>query len=420
MLLGCIADDFTGAGDLADTLARGGLRTRLFIDATGPFAACDAGVVALKTRSVPVGEAVARSLAAVERLLAAGCRQILFKYCSTFDSTAEGNIGPVAEALAARLSARSVVVCPAFPATGRTLYQGHLFVGDHLLSESGMERHPLTPMTDPDIRRWLARQATGPVGHVGHAVVARGADAIRAALADAGTVLAVVDAVSDADLRAIGAAAAGAALVTGGSGIAIGLPGNFRRAGLPVKGGTAFAPATGPALVLSGSCSTATRAQVTRYAAAHPALEIDVDALMAGAPVVAEAEAFARAHADAAPLIYSSAEPERVAAAQARHGREASAAAVEGLFGTLARGAVARGITRIVAAGGETSGAVVSALAVHTLDVGPEIDPGVPALSASGGAAGGTGPLALALKSGNFGQADFMERALVMLEHGHA
>lgn len=412
MLLGCIADDFTGAGDVANTLARGGMRTRLFVGAQGPFAACDAGVIALKTRSVPAAEAVSQSLTAAERLLAAGCRQILFKYCSTFDSTPGGNIGPVAAALADRLDARGVVVCPAFPATGRTVYQGHLFVGDRLLSESGMERHPLTPMSDPDIRRWLARQADGPIAHVAHATVARGPAAIRTALSRADAVLAVVDALSESDLCAIGEAVADAALVTGGSGVALGLPDNFRRAGLSVEGGTAFTPASGSALVLSGSCSAATRAQVARYALDHPALEVDVDALMAGAPVAAAAAAFAQAHAEVAPLVYSSAEPERVAAAQARHGREASAAAVEQLFGTLACDAVARGVSRIVTAGGETSGAVVSALAIRALDVGPEIDTGVPVLSTAGDARAG---LALALKSGNFGAPDFLTRAVRLL-----
>ena len=416
MLLGCVADDFTGAGDLANTLARGGMRTRLFVDAAGPLGGCEAGVVALKSRSIPAVDAVRLSLAAAERLRAAGCRQLFFKYCSTFDSKPDGNIGPVADALAALVGARGVVVCPAFPATGRTVYQGHLFVGNGLLSESGMERHPLTPMTDPDIRRWLELQVQGSVGHVAHATVREGPEAIRAALATSDAALVVVDAVSEDDLRAIGAAVAGAALVTGGSGMAIGLPENFRRAGLLEKGATGFRPAAGPALLLSGSCSAATRAQVASYTTHAPALEIDVDALMAGAPVEAEADAFAAAHAGNAPLIYSTADPDRVAAAQARHGRDASAAAVEALFGALAVSAVARGVTRIVTAGGETSGAVVSALGVAALDVGPEIDPGVPALSVAG-----DGPsLALALKSGNFGAPDFLDRAARALEHGHA
>lgn len=405
MLLGCIADDFTGAGDLANTLAKGGMRTRLFTRPDAAMDGCEAGVVALKSRSIDAGEAVARSLAVLDRLRAAGCRQILFKYCSTFDSTTDGNIGPVADALADEIGATGVVVCPAFPATGRTVYQGHLFVGDRLLSESGMERHPLTPMTDPDLRRWLGRQARAMPGHVPLGTVRQGASAIAHALAATGARLVVVDAITEADLGAIGAAAAAAPLLTGGSGVAIGLPRNFREAGLLSGGASAFRANAGPALVLSGSCSTATRAQVARYAATRPALEIDVDALLAGAPVLDRADAFAAAHGGDAPLIYSSAEPERVAALQERYGRERTAEAVEALFGALAVRAVARGVGRIVAAGGETSGAVVSALAPDALDIGPEIDPGVPALSTSGG-------LALALKSGNFGGVDFMERAV--------
>lgn len=409
MLLGCIADDFTGAGDLANTLAKGGMRTRLFTRADASTEGCDAGVFALKTRSIPAAAAVAQSLAALDRLRAAGCRQMLFKYCSTFDSTPQGNIGPVADALADALGATGVVVCPAFPATGRTVFQGHLFVNDRLLSESGMERHPLTPMSDPDLRRWLGRQSREAPGHVALDTVRRGAEAIRAALAAAGTTLVVVDAITDEDLDAIGAAVATAPLVTGGSGVAIGLPRNFRDAGLLGVRASDFEPNAGPALVLSGSCSNATRAQVARYAETRPALEIDVDALLTGAPTLEEADAFAVAHADAAPLIYSSADPARVGALQARHGRDQTAEAVEGLFGTLAIRAAARGIGRIVAAGGETSGAIVSALRMAALDIGPEIAPGVPALSVPGGG------LALALKSGNFGAPDFLDRAVRML-----
>ena len=233
MLLGCIGDDFTGSSDLANTLVKGGMATTQYCGVPSEPAAEDveAGVVALKTRSIPAAEAVAQSLAALEWLKEQGCRQFLFKYCSTFDSTPDGNIGPVADALAEALGASKVIVCPAFPATGRTVYQGHLFVGDRLLSESGMEHHPLTPMTDPNIRRWLALQSKNSVGHVGHSDVRSGAEAIRAALADLdaeGSKLIVVDAVAEADLHAIGAAAAELPLITGGSGIALGLPGHFR------------------------------------------------------------------------------------------------------------------------------------------------------------------------------------------------
>ena len=417
MLLGCIADDFTGASDLAGTLAREGMRTRLFTGAPSGQAAddVDAGVVMLKSRSIPAADAVAQSLDALARLQALGCTQFLFKYCSTFDSTPEGNIGPVAEALAAALDAKGVIVCPAFPGTGRTIYQGHLFVNDRLLSESGMQHHPLTPMTDPDIRRWLARQSTAAPGHVPQAVVARGAEAIRAALAaeaDAGRTLVVVDAIDDEGLRAIGHAAADARLITGGSGIAIGLPENFRRAGALARHFAPRAACDGPALVIAGSCSIATREQVALYAKDHPSLRIAVDRLIAGEPVFEETVEFAARHRDAAPLIYSTDAPDAVASIKSAPGGEGAAGAIERLFGNLATRAVANGVERLVVAGGETSGIVVTTLALDALDIGAEIDPGVPALTTTTSAGA---KLALALKSGNFGAPDFLGRAVAVL-----
>src|SRR3954469_10943097 len=228
MLLGVIADDFTGASDIANTLAKGGLATVQFLGLpTKPAPeTCEAGVVALKSRSIAAADAVALSIEAFEWLRAQGCRQFVFKYCSTFDSTPEGNIGPVGEALAQALGARGVPACPAFPTAGRTVYQGHLFVGDRLLSESGMENHPLNPMTDPDLRRWLSRQCREPVGLVAWGSVRQGGAAVRKALdaaAGRGERLAIVDAVSDEDLIAIGEACAEAPLVTGGSRLPPGL-----------------------------------------------------------------------------------------------------------------------------------------------------------------------------------------------------
>jgi len=413
MLLGAIADDFTGASDLGNTLAREGMRAVQFVGVpgTGEDGGAEAGIVALKTRSIPPAEAVAQSLAALDWLSARGCRQILFKYCSTFDSTREGNIGPVAEALAARLGTKGVVVAPSFPAAGRTVYEGHLFVHDRLLSESGLEKHPLNPMTDPDIRRWLRHQTAGEVGHVRHATVRAGAEAIRAALRTAPETLVVVDAVSEDDLRAIGAAAADAPLLTGGSGVALGLPEAFRRRGLLAGEHRSFAGVPGPAAVLAGSCSAATRAQVERHSAAHPSRRIDVAALIEGGSADAlevELGRFLAEHAGDAPLVYSSAAPQEIAALQDRHGAAALGARLDGLFGRLARRAVAAGVARLVVAGGETSGAVVSALGLKRLEFGPEIATGVPALLADG-------RLALALKSGNFGGPDFFERALAVL-----
>lgn len=411
MLLGCVGDDFTGSSDLANTLAKAGMRVTQYSGVPdGPAAAgVEAGVVALKSRTIPKAEAVRLSLLAVEWLAAQGCRQFVFKYCSTFDSTPEGNIGPVAEAMAKAVGETRVIVCPAFPGAGRTIYQGHLFVNDRLLSESGMERHPLTPMTDPDIRRWLGLQTRLKVGHVGHGAVRRGAEAIRAALdaeAEAGRRLVVVDALADADLMEIGRAAAGLKLVTGGSGVAMGLPSNFAREGRLSGGAAPWTGALGRAAILSGSCSAATRAQV----AAHegPKLEATAEAVMSGALDGAKIAEWMLAQRGV-PLAYSSAEPETVAAAQATFGREAVAGAIERAMGEAAVALVAGGVHRLVAAGGETSGAVVEALGVAAMEIGPEIAPGVPALRAAGR------DLTLALKSGNFGGPDFFARAVAAL-----
>lgn len=417
MLLGCIADDFTGASDLANTLAKGGMATTLLggVPRSGAASGCEAGVVALKTRSISPGDAVRQSLDALRWLTQQGCRQFFFKYCSTFDSTPEGNIGPVAEALLDTIGAPVAVVCPAFPGAGRTLYQGHLFVRDRLLSESGMEHHPLTPMTDPDIRRWLARQSRGGVGLVAHGVVGQGPDAIASALdgeAAAGRRLAVVDAITDDDLRAIGRAAAAHKLLTGGSGLAIGLADNFRAAGLLGGRARPFVGLSGPGVVLSGSCSVASRAQLAHHLASHPGLPVAPDDVLAGRLTPADALRFALDHAGEAPAIHSTADPAAVQAAQERHGRERVADAVEGFFGALARRLAENGFTRFAVGGGETSGAVVEALGLARMDVGPEVDPGVPLLA---GEALGE-PLRLALKSGNFGTPDFYDKALRMME----
>jgi 3-dehydrotetronate 4-kinase len=420
MLLGCIGDDFTGSSDLANTLAKGGMKVVQYSGIpTAPAPGdVEAGVIALKSRTIAPAEAVAQSLAALDWLRAQGCRQFFFKYCSTFDSRLEGNIGPVADALIEALDADRVIVCPAFPATGRSVYQGHLFVNDRLLSESGMEHHPLTPMTDADLRRWLRPQTRHAVGHVNAGTVMAGAAAIHAALQDeraAGHALVVVDAIRDADLMEIGAAARDLPLITGGSGVALGLPENFRRAGLISGSGAAWQGLDGPCAILSGSCSTATRGQVERHKASHPAREITAEAVMAGEVTAESLAGFLLGHDGSLPLAYSSADPAVVKAAQERFGREAVAAAIEGLFAQTARRLVEGGVRRLITAGGETSGAVVEGLGVEALEIGPEIDPGVPALKASGLKASG-GPLALALKSGNFGAPDFFEKAARVLE----
>ena len=412
MLLGCIADDFTGASDLANTLTAGGMRTvqSIGVPADGDAPDADAVVVALKTRSIDARDAVAHSLEALRWLRAHGARQILFKYCSTFDSTPDGNIGPVAQALLEALGAPIAIACPAFPANRRTVYMGHLFVGDRLLSESGLQHHPLNPMTDPDLVRWLQRQTPSRVGLIAQPVVAAGPTAVRAALdalAADGVRLAIADAIADADLRVLGEACADAPLITGGSGIALGLPANFRRAGLLRPHRPELAPVGGPGVVICGSCSVATRRQVERHAARAPALRLDVDALLDGRlDAAALADWVLAREGGVAPIVYSSADPEAVRAAQARHGAAAVSGAIEHCLGELSARLYARGVRRQVIAGGETSGAVVQALGVRLLAIGPEIDPGVPAL------AGVDMPVALALKSGNFGADDFFDKAL--------
>lgn len=404
MKLGCIGDDFTGSSDLANTLAKGGMRT---VQYTGvPSAPADtdveAGVVALKSRSNDPAEAVAQSLAALDWLREQGCTQFFFKYCSTFDSTAHGNIGPVADALADALDAHKVIVCPAFPTTGRSIYQGHLFVNDTLLSESGMQNHPLTPMTDPDIRRWLAPQTRYTVGHVPAADVFAGADAITARLDTehtAGHRHIVVDAIRDADLLEIGKAAADLPLITGGSGVALGLPANHGCAGNQ----TQWRGQSGKTVALSGSCSAATRAQVALHAKTNPSFEIQAEDVLSGT-LTAQHVADWLIAADGIPLAYSSADPSVVKAVQAQFGTKRAATAIEALFAQTARLLVAAGIAKILTAGGETSGAVVEGLDLQTLEIGPEIDPGVPALRASDN-------FTIALKSGNFGAPDYFAKA---------
>lgn len=419
MLLGAIADDFTGATDLCSMLVRGGMRTVQLIGVPRPGEPApdaDAVVVALKSRTAPVRQAVEESLTALQWLRGIGCEQFFFKYCSTFDSTDAGNIGPVADALIAALGGGFALACPAFPANARSVYQGHLFVGSVLLNESGMEHHPLTPMTDPNLVRVLGRQTDGTVGLVPFVTVDQGAAAIReamTALQAQGRRYAIVDAVSDRHLMAIGEAAAEHKLITGGSGVAMGLPENFRRAGkLPERDAALLPGVTGAAAVLAGSCSRATLGQLDYARERVPVLQLDP----LGTPDAARLAAGARDWiadrlGDKPIVIAASAPPEQVAELQRRLGRDGAGALIEQAMASIADDLVARGVRRLVVAGGETAGAVVSRLRVHSLRIGGEIDPGVPWTYAEGS---GT-PLLMALKSGNFGAHDFFLKAFEVL-----
>lgn len=419
LLLGSVADDFTGATDLANTLVKAGMRTIQLLGVPRPdleVPDCDAIIVALKSRSNPAPEAIAMSLAALDWLRARGVKQYFFKYCSTFDSTDQGNIGPVADAILDALGENFTVFNPAFPTNKRTIYKGMLFVGDELLSESGMRYHPLTPMTDPSLQRVLQRQTRHKVGLVQFATVVKGVAAVRDAFEDLrskGVRHVILDSITDEHLMILGEACADMKVVTGGSGMAMGLPANFVRQG-SLRAGQSYAlpKVTGPAVVLSGSCSLATQGQVAEMQKrGHEAFRVDPVAIAAGRDVGSEAIEWATPRLGDKPiLIYSTAAPDAVGAAQKELGREHAGALVEETLGKVARGLVTAGARRLVVAGGETSGAVVSALGVQGLYIGKEIDPGVP-WTYSIGEPG----LALALKSGNFGTADFFTKAFERL-----
>jgi len=402
MLIGAIGDDFTGSADLANTIAQAGLPTHLYAGEL-PLSTSNeaAAIVALKTRSVPAAEAVAASRAAVAWLVRQGAERILFKYCSTFDSTPEGNIGPVAEALADDLGAEQVLFVPSFPATERTVYQGHLFVGDRLLSESPLAQHPLTPMTDPDLRRWLARQTSQTVGHL--PLAALRADEAVAALDAADARFIIADAIDDSDIDRLGRLVREARLVTGGSAIGGGLA---RALGAQDMNRGRWTGVDGRAVLLAGSCSTATLAQIAAYDGPQRRLSV-AEALSADDAFIQTLAAWVLQQ-DCPALIAASSPADEVIAVQDIYGRDRVATAIEDTFARLAAALRDRGVLRFIVAGGETSGAVATGLGITSFEVGPQIAPGVPALAA--------GPLRVALKSGNFGGRDFFHRALEVLE----
>jgi uncharacterized protein YgbK (DUF1537 family) len=416
--LGCIADDFTGATDLANNLVRAGMRVVQTIGVPdAPLAAdVDAVVVALKSRTIPAAEAIAQSLEALQWLQAQGAQQIYFKYCSTFDSTPDGNIGPVTEALMDALESDFTIATPAFPDNGRTVFKGYLFAGNVLLNESGMQNHPLTPMQDANLVRVMQAQTQRPVGLIDYKTVAQGEAAIReriAALRAEGVGVAVVDATSNQDLLLLGPALKGMPLVTAGSGVAIGLPANF---GLkPSVQASQLPAATGLQAVVSGSCSVATNGQVAHFqSSGRPAFAIHPASLMNGQSdaLVLQVLAWAAPHLKEGPvLVYSTAEPEAVKQVQAQLGVAEAGALVEHALAAVARGLVDLGVKQLVVAGGETSGACVQALCMAQLQIGPQIDPGVPWCHAPSAAGG----VHIALKSGNFGTEDFFTKAFTVL-----
>ena len=422
ILLGVIADDFTGATDVAGMLVQAGMRTLLTIGVPAAgvagVVAADAVVLALKSRTLPADEAVRQSLAALAWHRGCGAQRFYFKYCSTFDSTPKGNIGPVIDALMRELDTDFTIACPAFPVNGRTVYRGHLFVGDQLLSDSGMRDHPLTPMRDANLVRVLQAQLAQRVGLLRHDIVAQGAAVVRNAidvLRSEGVQVAIADCVADADLHVLAQACADMPLLTAGSGLALGLPNVYRERGWlrPNLHAARLDRMVGPAAVISGSCSTATNAQVEAWRGAGlQALAIDPRALARGEPVVERAVNWARWRLDREPaLIYATAGVAELQAVQAELGVAHSGELVESALAQIARRLVESGLQRLVVAGGETSGAVVQALGIQALRIGPQVCPGVPWTQVQGR------PLWLALKSGNFGGPEFFSQALKLNPH---
>jgi len=422
LALGCIADDYTGASDLANTLTRCGLRTVQTIGVPAGDLALpevDAVVVSLKSRSIEAGLAVTRSRAAEKWMRSRGASHVLFKICSTFDSTDAGNIGPVMDALRADSADAIVLVTPAFPETGRTVYQGNLFVGSVPLNESPLKDHPLNPMHDSNLVRVLARQSKTKIGLVDLADIARGPDAVRARLSDLATKgfgAAIADAVFARDLETIGAVALDHRLSVGASGIGLGLARALVASGRvkPIEpSAIADAPVGGPAACLAGSCSQATLQQIANAERKMPVLHLDSEKVVTGETEAQRALGWANEHLGKGPiLIASSATPDQVAALQARHGRDAAGHAIEQAMADIAQGLVLSGVRRLVVAGGETSGAVVDRLGIPGFLVGAEIAAGVPVLRAVGAK---KGAMLLALKSGNFGGPEFFSDALTLM-----
>ncbi|MEZ8023343.1 3-oxo-tetronate kinase [Vibrio sp. 1F255] len=413
MLLGVIADDFTGATDIAGFLVENGMRTvQLNGIPTGEFdTSADAVVISLKSRSCPVDQAVTDSVTALKWLQSQGCQQFYFKYCSTFDSTAEGNIGPVTDALLAELGESFTMVCPALPVNGRTVYNGHLFVFGELLSDSGMRNHPVTPMTDSSVVRMMDAQSEGVSGLVNFQTIEQGADAVTARfneLKAQGSRYAVVDAFNAEHLVTLGQAAKSMKLITGGSGLAAGIAKNWtghladqsdaKHAGSPVKA---------PTVVFSGSCSVMTNQQVAVYKQLAPHFAIDVKACLTNDQYANDVFDWVMTNnqGEFAPLVYATADAAALKAIQEEYGAQASSHVVEQFFSQLAIKLHQHGVKNFIVAGGETSGVVTQSLAVKGFHIGPQIAPGVPWVKSV------EGELSLALKSGNFGDKNFFAKA---------
>ena len=417
--LGCIADDFTGATDLANMLVKGGLKTIQLLGTprkSDVVPSVDAVIIALKTRTIPVEEAIEQSLRALNWLKSAGAEKFFFKYCSTFDSTDDGNIGPVIDALMADLETPFTIACPAFPETERTIFKGHLFVGDKLLSDSPMRYHPLTPMTDSNLVSTLSRQTSQKVGLVQYTDILGGPSEIRKAfdqLRKEDVAIAITDVLNDEHLYFLGEAVKDFKLITGGSGIALGLPSQLKSRNNHKEKITAhkLPKVLGKELILSGSCSEMTLAQVNEFSKKYRTLKLSpIELAESNSSLDNAVDWVIQAKGEEPILVYASAPPDAVNEAQKRLGRDLASSTVENALAKIASAAVQNGFRRIVIAGGETAGAVVSNLGIKGIMIGEQIDPGVPTTVSIGNPS-----IGLVLKSGNFGSADFFEKSLKVM-----
>lgn len=424
VLLGCIADDFTGASDVASFLVESGMSTVVmsgvpeneFVDLNG----VDAVVIALKSRTEPVHKAVGDSLAAASYLSELGCTQYYFKYCSTFDSTPKGNIGPVLDALMEFFKCQHSVVCPALPVNGRTVYNGHLFVNGKLLNQSGMEFHPLTPMTDSNVVNLLKAQSKGEVSLVPLDIISQGPIAILNELdkLSACSTYTVTDAINMNEVYSISRACRDFKLISGGSGLAIGLAQNFKDKGHDLNGvsNKDFFKVNGGTAILSGSCSRQTRLQVKKFKNDFDSIQLDPIQIEHGAQTLDSVTDlfFEKSKNGSVPvLIYATAEPEVVNRYKSILGDEHASKLLESFMSELVANLAFLGIKKFISAGGETSGAIVQALNVNAFRIGLPIDPGVPKVQSNC-----KNGYLLALKSGNFGSDDFFIKAFKVLNEG--
>ena len=422
MILGIIGDDFTGSSDIANNLKKSGMQVSMYagVPNLSPDDAkkqpTEAAVIALKTRTVPIEEAIKESLKALNWLKESGCKQFIFKYCSTFDSTKDGNIGPVTDAIMEELGADFTIACPSFPDAGRTVYYGHMFVNGKPLNESGMEDHPLTPMTDHNLVRWLNYQTKKEVGLIDFETISQGSDKIKQkiiSLKKDDIKYAIVDTTNNKEFDAICEGIKDLPFLTGGSGIALGLPKIYKNKGLLSENNFDLPQNISNSVILSGSCSRATLEQINIYKVNNPSFYISPDEVMNNIKLVEEVYIWIKENESLSPLIYSSSDSNNVSAKQKQFGQEILANKIEGFFEKISHKLVNDSFGKFISAGGETSGAIIKGLGVEELKIGKEISPGVPALWSPN--SNGGKPISVTLKSGNFGQSDFFSRALIAL-----